>query len=924
MRSFHGSRSVWRSGAGRTAAKFRTRSGREPATSELVVPDVASAAGEVDARAVSEQFLARTGDLEPGMEVKELPQIRQEFAKRYEARYRKPSRVWLDKCWKGSGEQTSRSAQRARLTPGSLMRRPLAVGDLVLLRAHPAELCMCVDVPVSTRDPRYTFSTVDGSLRFGTRSAVSLRLPQDLPAELARPATLLVREARHGFEPVGTIKNRADETLLLPVGARRLVTSGAAQQVSASAWAELPVVLKKLELLHRRLQDSAGPRALPFFNLVLMVQALDLSKAIGSASGERYVEELIQDSVATSDSQIDPSCLLATYWGLEAQQKNHLWGDITMSRALLSPIAVTVLPFESQHLFYTKLKEELKSDNHKKIDEFVRLANKGRYRELATDFPQIIQLLKDYAAGNLQSDETAVSLITNIFRNIHEFANDDITRDKCEQLLSKTLQENTVENPIHYNFALSLPGSSERNRLNQTLYELSKPDQQLEADEERFDFKDLPVYCIDSEDAHEIDDGVSIEDMGKGKFSLHVHIADPTTLFPESNMKEESGLRDDILKLAFERAFTTYLPDTVVPMLPRAYCEAGDLGKQGQKTKCITFSVDVDTSGDRIKILDDSFRIRLGLISNFPKVTYDTVDKYLQDAKGRETVSPVVRDLQKLHRVSSMLRKSRIFNDDAVVFGTGFNQGLVTLSPVNQEISFFDQKETASTLLVSELMILANTLAGKYFAENNIPGVFRCYQTLSMRGQAQREYENMKKQIKKGLLPTTKDINMLSSLLNSSFYNELPAAHSMIGAQQYLTVTSPLRRFPDIINHLQIQRVLRGLPLCFTQKEISTLLWHIQYRDAVLKSAASHQASYWTLKYIKNLLQDAKETKFDVTITSVSQFNMVKCALAKFPSARGTLKLKPSATAIPAIGDTVKNCTISKIDCLDGLLELEI
>ncbi|QLL34648.1 hypothetical protein HG536_0H00220 [Torulaspora globosa] len=916
-RALHGSGARLRSAARRPAARYGTRD-------ELEVPPLPSTSSVPDAQAISEQFLARTGDLEPGMEVKELPQIRREFGSRYEARYSKPSRAWLQRCWRGRDEHPEGSAAAARLTPGALMRRPLAVGDLVLLRAHAAELCMCVDVPVSTRDPRYTFATVDGSLRFGSRSAVLLRIPRELPAELSRPATLLVREAKHGFEPVGTIKNRADETLLLPVAARRLVTSGAAEQISQSAWAQLPIALKKLELLHRRLQDAAGPQALPFFNLVLMVQSLELSRAVGSADGDRYVERVIAESVATSRSEMDASCLLACYWGLEAQQKSHLWGDITMSRALLSPVAVTVLPFESQHLFYARLKEELKADGHVKINEFARLANGGRYRELADSFPQIIQLFKDYAAGNLQSNETAVSLIANIFRKIREFAEGDITRDRCEQLLSRTLVEDVVENPIHCNFALALPGSSPRSQVNETVYELAKPVEQKEAAVERFDFGDLPVYCIDAEDAHEIDDGVSIEDAGKGRFTLHVHIADPTALFPESGLNEESGIRDEILKMAFERAFTTYLPDIVVPMLPRAYCEAGDLGKQGRKTKCVTFSVDVKVSGERIEVLYETYKIRLGLISNFPKVTYEVVDQYLEDAGKGKAVTPLVRDLQKMHRISGLLRKSRIFNDDAVVFGSGFNQGLVALSPVDREISFFDQKETASTLLVSELMILANTLAGRYFAENNIPGVFRCYQTLSMRDQAEREYENMKRKVKKGILPTTKDINMLSSLLNSSFYSEYPAAHSMIGAKQYLTVTSPLRRFPDIINHLQIQKVLRGLPLCFTQKEVSRLLWHIQYRDAVLKSAASHQASYWTLKYIKKLIQDSPDMKFSVNITSVSQFNMVQCALSDFPSARGTLKLKPGATTVPAIGDTVKNCKVGKIDCLDGLLELEL
>lgn len=97
--------------------------------------------------------------------------------------------------------------------------------------------------------------------------------------------------------------------------------------------------------------------------------------------------------------------------------------------------------------------------------------------------------------------------------------------------------------------------------------------------------------------------------------------------------------------------------------------------------------------------------------------------------------------------ISKLLREQRIKNSNAVIFGEGFNKGLVMLNADSEgeltEVTFSDQEETLSTILVSEMMILANTLTGRYFAENKIGGVFRCYKQLPLGEVAQQQYDSM-------------------------------------------------------------------------------------------------------------------------------------------------------------------------------------
>lgn len=899
---------------------------------------------EKDIEEINKNFLSRTKDLEPGVEVKDLGQIRKEFHLRYRARYLKPSKSWFERNWKSSEKpefskylinakpedlKAADTNESLEFDARDLMSRPLQVGDLVLLKSHSSELCMCIDIPASTEDPRYTFATVDGSVVFTTRSMIATRIPHSLP-EVASDAPLLVREPKHGFEPVGYVKNKTSETFLLPVIPRQQISSPISHQISKNAWEALPCTLKKLEILHRHLQDARGPWQVPFFSLVDMAEQLDIQSASAADSGASYVKSLIKSCTSRATTKLNSGTLLSVFWAIQNQQQSHLWGGIHTNRALLSPISVTVMPLSSQHLYYGQVLNNLKANNYDAVNKFAKLVDAGEFSSAVEKFPEIIKLLQDYAAGNFYSDSTVVSVVSKIFRKISKFEGDDITRDICHHLLKILDPTQEALNPLHYNLDLGLPPSSSRALSEQEIYRLAKPTL-VENSHTRHDFGNVKVYCIDSDTAHEIDDGISIEKCSNDMYTLHIHIADPASLFPESR-KTENGIKNEVLQIALQKSFTTYLPDLVMPMLPKHYSEAADLGKQDQKTKTLSFSVNVEWSPrGTFRLLPDTFQVRLGLVSNFPKVTYETVDSVLEQVSRvheGEKLTDIQQDLSTLHAIAQQLRDYRVKNQNAVVFGDGFNKGQVELladkEDVLQKVAFKDQVETPSTVLVSELMILANTLSGRFFKNHKIPGVFRCYKSLKVGTQAQFEYELVKMKMEKGNPLSVKDKNMIAMLLNSSYYSGYPYPHEMIGASQYLTVTSPLRRFPDMINHLQLHRFLRGLPLCFTKSDVHRFVWQIQSRDAILKLAGQNSNTYWTLRYLKELIKENKDRRFDVMVNSVPQVGFVRCILPEFSSARATLKFKPNETSYPKIGDIVKNCQIIKIDALEGLMEMSL
>ncbi|AJS96176.1 ALS_1a_G0044220.mRNA.1.CDS.1 [Saccharomyces cerevisiae] len=901
---------------------------------------------EKDIESINKDFLQRTKGLEPDIELKQLPQIKQEFNQRYKDRYVKPSEDWYVNSWRSLTKPKIplyklinsdfqlitklKAPNPMEFQPVQLMESPLNVGDFVLLKMRPNELAMCVSLPSSTMDPRYTFVTIDGTMCFATKNRVLLRIPHKLPAGIR---SLIQPESHHKHLPIGTVKNFSNQTNILPIVARQLITGRYPAQISKLAWKDLPITTKKLQLLHRSLQNYMGPWQIPFFTLVGLVQKLDLNKALDDKNGINYLTSLVNNYHTVNDIPINSPTFVSTYWAIMQQQESNLWGEIHLNTALLSPISVTIIPLKSQHLYYAQVIEKLEANSYREVNKFVKLVNERKYRDISALYPSVIQLLKDFAAGNFHNNGIIVALISKIFRKIERYKDCDITRDICQDLINE-ITPNSIPNPLLLNMDLALPASSKLVKWQQKLYDLTNIEElqwkKSGTDDDRYDFGDLRVFCIDSETAHEIDDGVSVKNYGRdGLYTLYIHIADPTSMFPESTNVDIEGISTDILNVALKRSFTTYLPDTVVPMLPQSICHLSDLGKQGQRTKTISFSVDVKItskcSGKSIEIMYDSFKIRKGIVSNFPKATYEDVDRILSSPNGE--ASPVKKDLEGLSMISKLLREQRIKNSNAVIFGEGFNKGLVMLNADSEgeltEVTFSDQEETLSTILVSEMMILANTLTGRYFAENKIGGVFRCYKQLPLGEVAQQQYDSMITSTKKGIFPKLKDIVKLSSLLNSSFYTGRPFRHEMIGAKQYLTVTSPLRRFPDLINHLQIHRHLQKKPLCFNQTQIDSLIWPIQSRADILKRASRNSSTYWTLNYLKKLTKLEPERTFDVMVTSVPQNGFTGCVFPDLSFARGTLKLHPSSMHYPMIGDIVKNCKISKIDCLEGMLELE-
>lgn len=942
-RHWHSSARVLRKAGG----VVRNTDATQSVASELSNVSETSGSSEVEEQEV--MFFSQDKDILPEVEIKPFRQIKSETWKRFEKRYVGPSVEWYrsideENGWLARGAFETKSSMNELkessikwlissqgssksffFRPDSLIGSSLQPGDLCILSSDHNELVMCVKSPSESMDARFSFAKADGSVVYARKSKVHLRFPR-LHSTIG--SHLLQREGDHGYDPIGSIKNDKDTTFIIPTLARMLVISNITYQISEDANTMLPIVKKKLELLHRYLQSNMGPWQLPLFKLVELCTNLELSSDI-----DRCVVEAFKKSGVSSESlysladshlelsmklpeTIDCAHFLAVYRALLQQQGTQMWGKLTVHRGVFFPTSITVLPLSSQHLHYHSLIYKLKKYDGALIKKFVGLVNQKKLIDIKRQFPDILTLLRDYAAGNVNNNAQVVSLIASLFRKLDDSKDLDLTRDTCFQLL-KQIHPEEPPNPLLNNHELQLPVGNDRVKLEQKIYDLATPSDIPSQWTNRTEYKDLVCYCIDSPDAHEIDDAVSITNISKTRYKIFIHVADPASLFPQSNDVSKS-IQHPILDIAYQRAFTTYLPDKVFPMLPTTFARTSDLGQFGTPTKALTISVECTFSKNRGIILDkDTINVELSILHKSKRTTYEKVDEILKNGEDSE--------IQTLYGIAKALRRNRVVNHGAVLF-EGDQKGLVTLLPDENSdltvVSFKDSVETKSTILVSELMILANSLTAKYFVTKDIPGIFRGYRSLNVVEEATSIYDWVKTKTKKGRALSKADITKMKSFLTNSFYTSKPTTHDMIGSEQYLTVTSPLRRYPDMINHLQLHRHLRNLPLLFSQQDLDGIMWHILARDISIKDASTQSNIYWTLRFLKERSQDPEKNSWNVLVTSLTELGYVQCTIVDKSFATGRLKINPNKKPL-LVGDTVSACKITSIDCLDGVLDFE-
>lgn len=336
----------------------------------------------------------------------------------------------------------------------------------------------------------------------------------------------------------------------------------------------------------------------------------------------------------------------------------------------------------------------------------------------------------------------------------------------------------------------------------------------------RQDLTDLPLITIDGQSTLDFDDAISLENTENG-YRLGIHIVD-VDAYIKSNDPIDLSARD--------RASSIYMPDDKLPMIPPQLSEDLCSLKENEIRPGISTIIKMS----RFFEIQD-YKVVPSIIKVHKQMTYSEAN--LLNGKN----DPITT----LYKIATLLREKRL--------KAGAIQ--ITLPEVNvwiednQEIGYLKiDRENPSRMLVSEMMIFANSLMAEFLSNNNMPAVFR--------SQAQP-----KKRLFKGI-ETSLSLNFMQrKQLSRAMIGTTPESHSGLGVKAYVTATSPIRRYHDLLTQRQIKAIF-GYGKAYSKPELETILQTISPSIANAGRLQASRKRYWITK----LLESKKGTAYEALV----------------------------------------------------------
>lgn len=333
----------------------------------------------------------------------------------------------------------------------------------------------------------------------------------------------------------------------------------------------------------------------------------------------------------------------------------------------------------------------------------------------------------------------------------------------------------------------------------------------------RLDLTHLKTYTIDDESTEEIDDGLSIESLEEERIRLWIHIADPSRLVTPG---------DELDLEARRRSTSLYLPTGMISMFPPELATGPMSLVQGQICPALSFGVVLDEKG-----AVEDYCIHASLIKPTYRLTYDDVDEMLElGIKGEPEIA----------NLASAAVQRKQWRQSQGSINIQMPEATIKVKP-DDEIVIELLDSSRARQLVAEMMILAGEIAGRYCQANNLPVPFR--------GQPQPELPSEEELI---LLPAGPVRSCaLRRCMPRSEIGIAPIRHASLGLNTYTQVTSPIRRYTDLLTHFQLKAHLRGEPLPFSSEQMVEIIYSVTSSAQEATAVERQTNRYWSLEYLR-------------------------------------------------------------------------
>jgi exoribonuclease-2 len=210
-------------------------------------------------------------------------------------------------------------------------------------------------------------------------------------------------------------------------------------------------------------------------------------------------------------------------------------------------------------------------------------------------------------------------------------------------------------------------------------------------------------------------------------------------------------------------------------------------------------------------------------------------------------------------------------------------------------------RESPGRMLVAELMIMANWLTARFLAAHGLAAVFRSQpdpRERLYRGEEGTLFQNW----------------MQRRLINRFVLGRAAEKHSGLGLSAYVTATSPIRKYFDLVTQRQVRAAL-GLEDPYSPDEIDQIIQLLEFPMSRVFKLQTSRHRYWLLKHLEQRVGQKLEAIALVRRRHHYQLLLVDYMLECDLPITGFLDLKP---------EDLVQVTIQKADARKDLVALTI
>lgn len=384
------------------------------------------------------------------------------------------------------------------------------------------------------------------------------------------------------------------------------------------------------------------------------------------------------------------------------------------------------------------------------------------------------------------------------------------------------------------------------------------------------------IITIDGDDAKDLDDAVSVEELPNGNFLLGVYIADVSYFVTENSKLDLEALY---------RGTSVYLVDRVIPMLPHKL--SNDLCSLNEKTPKLVMAclMEINHEGEVI-----NYDIKEAVIETKHRMTYNNVNKILNnDKEVINQYKDIVIDIFVMNKLAKVLSKMR---ERKGSLNFDIPEAKVIVDEQGKPIDVVLRERFDAERLIEQFMLIANETVANCINQLDLPFIyrihdvpkqdkFRTFKKILKNTSYNINIRNNQKITPKFLQQLMNEVNdyaintMLLRMMAKAKYDVYNIGHYGLASECYTHFTSPIRRYPDLLVHRLLKKYLINNEVSVEHQQYAFNMISQRAEQASKRERDAIECEYEVndmkiAEYMENHIGE----EFEGTISSVTKFGM--------------------------------------------------